>query len=484
MTMTRRGFCERAVLAMAAAALEEEARAAGAGGDSQSGLSAGVVGRMANEEIAHAIIGCRIRGRAHAEAFGRLPSVRVTHVCDPDRALARELAQQVERSSGQRPVVETDLRRVFGDAGVDTVSICTPNHWHALATLWALQAGKDVYVEKPLSHTIEEGQRMVAAVARSGRVCQVGTQNRSHRGIRQASEYVRSGRLGEVTLARTLVYGRRAPIGGPGSFALPPELDYNLWLGPGSGEHRDRPQLHYDWHWVWDTGNGELGNNNIHYVDLVRWVTGLQGPGEGVWSVGGRQGEPDAGQTPNTQMVVHRFGKVAVIQEVRGLPTKPFSETLKEGWIVYGTEGIVSGATRFDLNGQKIETFVGGLEDHFANFIDCVRRRAPDEVAAPVSEGHASTALCHLGNISQRVGEVLPVGEIERRLAAWAWHPAIEETFRGMLAHLAENQVDLERTPLTCGPVLEVTPEYRLVDHWEANRLLRRSYRAGFELPE
>lgn len=469
--ITRRHFCEQSILAVAAASLHQWT------GENPQASRCGP-----NETIRHAIIGCRIRGKAHAAEFAKLDGVSITHVCDPDRQLAEELADSVESSSGRRPKVVIDLRQVFESADVDTVSICTPNHWHALATVWALDAGKDVYVEKPLSHTVEEGLQMVAAVERTGRVCQVGTQNRSHAGIRAARDFVQSGGLGKITLARTIVYGRRNSIGAKGSYAIPAQVDYNLWLGPAADEPLTRPELHYDWHWDWNTGNGELGNNNIHYVDLVRWVLNLQGYGDDVLSVGGRLGYEDAGETPNTQMVVHRFGDLPVIQEVRGLPSGPFSAQVRDGWIVTGSEGFVSGASRFDPTGQLVETFPGAAENHFANFINCVRERTPQNVAAPVKEGHQSTALCHVGNISHRLGKSTPIREIQHQLQDWKLPAAASETLDRMIQHLNDNQVDIDRSPLTLGPLLELTPDGRFVNNSDADQLLTRTYRAPFSL--
>ena len=317
----------------------------------------------------HAVIGCRIRGRVHAKEFGRIPGVRVAYVCDPDRDLAEELAGQVEKEHGYRPQTVQDMRRIFDDKTVKTVSIAAPNHWHALAAIWAMQSGKDVYVEKPVSNTIEEGERMVQAARKLGRICQAGTQNRSVGAHAAIVDYLRAGKLGEVSLARTIIYGKRGAIGQRGTYPIPSNIDYNLWLGPASQLSLTRPQLHYDWHWVWDTGNGELGNNNIHYVDLVRWMLGLNGLGDSVWSIGGRLGYEDAGETPNTQMVVHTFGKQTIVQEVRGLKSGPFSEKFKAGWILYGTEGFIAGTSLFDPAGNLVQTFNGPSENHFANFI-------------------------------------------------------------------------------------------------------------------
>lgn len=477
MNLTRRGFCQQSFGTLAAAPLFS------ASGSVETRDLVEPIPTLVNDEISHAIVGCRIRGRAHAEAFARLAGVRVTQVCDPDRSLAEALADSLERTTQQRPTVFTDLRRLLDTPDADSVSICTPNHWHALATLWALQADKDVYVEKPLSHTVEEGERMVAAVARSGRICQVGTQNRSHAGLRAIRDFLQEGGLGPLQLARTLVYGRRDSIGPTGRYPAPPGLDYDLWLGPATGDHLNRPQLHYDWHWVWDTGNGELGNNNIHYVDIVRWLIGSEGPGDEVRSIGGRLKYPDAGETPNTQLVIHRFGNFPILQEVRGLPTGRLSTQVKDGWVIQGRDGFINGTSWYDPEGNLVKTFEGVLENHFANFIDCVRDRRADRLAAPVSEGHQSTMLCHIGNISHRVGQETAIAEIDESLRESAWHPAIPEAFERLVQHLRDNQLDPTETPLTLGAALKLTADQNFAAHDDANQLLSRSYRGPFQLP-
>jgi predicted dehydrogenase len=412
-----------------------------------------------------------------------MPGVRVAYVCDPDRDLAEELATQVEKEHGYRPQAVQDMRRVFDDKTVKTVSIAAPNHWHALAAIWAMQSGKDVYVEKPVSNTIEEGERMVQAARKLGRICQSGTQNRSVGAHAAIVDYVRAGKLGEVSLARTIIYGKRGSIGARGSYPVPPNIDHNLWLGPASQTVLTRPQLHYDWHWVWDTGNGELGNNNIHYVDLVRWMLGLNGLGDSVWSIGGRLGYEDAGETPNTQMVVHTFGKQTIIQEVRGLKSGPFSEKLKGGWILYGTEGIIAGTSLFDPSGNLVQTFAGPSVNHFANFIQAARSGRPEELKADIAEGHQSTSLCHVGNISHRLGETASPKEIEQFADGLALHPEVLATYSKMVAHLEENKVDLAKQRLTMGRRLQIRQgQVPFVDSM-ANDLVGREYRAPFVLP-
>ncbi len=475
-SINRRDFLEESMIATAAAA------AVAATGPTVRADEGG--GESANDTIHHAILGCRIRGRAHAKAFVSQPGVEVTYVCDPDRQLADELATSVEQQQGRRPKAVQDLREVFDDASVDTVSIASPNHWHALSAIWAMQAGKDVYVEKPVSNTILEGRRMVQVARETGRICQAGTQNRSSGSIAAAGRYIRDGKLGELTLARTIIYGRRGAIGKRGVYEVPPHVDYNLWLGPGTVETLTRPRLHYDWHWVWDTGNGELGNNNIHYIDIVRWVTGLNGVGDSVVSIGGRLGYEDAGQTPNTQMVVHTFGSLNVIQEVRGLKSDPFSDQFKSGWIVRGTEGFIAGSSRFDPDGNLVETFKGPGENHFANFIKAVRSGRRDDLNAEILEGHQSTALCHVGNISHRLGETASPDEIRRRLESYDLNEEVSKTLSRMLAHLRSNDVDLDATPLTAGPLLKLDAKReRFVDNPAANQLLTRTYRQPFVVP-
>lgn len=474
----RRDFFEQSLFAAAAAA------SVTLGGKGDRLLAQSPVGQGPNDTIHHAIIGCRIRGKAHAEEFGRIPGVKVHYVCDPDQDLADGLADQVEKKQGSRPQIVKDMRVIFDDPKIHTVSIAAPNHWHALAAIWAMQSGKDVYVEKPVCHNVVEGRRMVQVARKTGRICQGGTQNRSSGPLAEAADFIRDGKLGDISLARTVIYGRRGSIGGPGKCEIPPQVDFNLWLGPGTDEQPTRSQLHYDWHWVWDTGNGELGNNNIHMIDICRWLLGLEGLGDSVFSVGGRLGYEDAGQTPNTQIVAHRFGPKTIIQEVRGLKTEPFVKPAKSGYVIYGSQGIIADATLFTPDGELVRKFDRPGVNHFANFIDAVRSRRVEDLRAEISEGHQSTGLCHVGNISYRLGKSVSVPEIEARLAGPEIDPAVRETFAGMVDHLRENGVDLERTPLTLGPTLAIdAARERFVDSPEADALLSRTYRKPFVVP-
>lgn len=473
---TRRRFLEDSLLAAAATAaastLVPEVRAA----DAQRAA--------ANDEIQHAVIGCRIRGKVHAAEFGKQPGVNVAYVCDPDLQLAEELAEAVERQSGRRPKVVQDLRKIFDDPSVDTVSIAAPNHWHALAAIWAMQAGKDVYVEKPVSHNIAEGRRMVQAARKTKRICQGGTQNRSVGALKGAAEYLRAGKLGEVKLARTIIYGRRGSIGPKGTCQIPPKCDFNLWLGPGTEQPLTRANLHYDWHWVWDTGNGELGNNNIHMVDICRWLLGLEGLGDSVVSIGGRLGYEDAGETPNTQLTVHRYGPQTIIQEVRGLKSAPFSDKLKSGYVIYGSEGFIADGSLFDPDGKLVRKFEGKGDNHFANFIAAVRSGNPDLLNAEIEKGHVSTGLCHVANISHRLGTKASVRDIESHLQGPTYSDEVRATFARMIEHLRENGVKLDETTLVLGPDLKIdAAREQFVGNPAADALLAREYRKPFVVP-
>lgn len=475
---TRRQFFEESMIAAAAAA------SVATGTRPQRLLAQDAKVDAPNDRIRHAVLGCRIRGRVHAAQFGRQEGVEIAYVCDPDRTLAEELADTVEKDQGHRPRAVQDLRAVNDDPSVDTVSIATPNHWHALAAIWAMQSGKHVYVEKPVSHTVGEGRRMVQVAEETGRICQAGTQNRSSGALAAAAEFIRDGKLGEVTFARTIIYGQRGSIGPRGTYEVPAHVDYNLFLGPAAFEPLTRPRLHYDWHWDWNTGNGELGNNNIHYVDICRWTMGLTGLGNSVLSIGGRLGYEDAGETPNTQMVVHSFPTSTIVQEVRGLKTDPFSTKFQTGFIVHGSKGFIAGSSLFDPDGNLVQTFEGPSVNHFANFIQSVRSGRRDELKADILEGHLSSALCHVGNISYRLGKKLPPQEIAGKLETYALHDEVLRTFGRMVDHLRDNDVDLEQTQLTAGPLLSIdSDQERFTDSSEANSLLTREGRSPFVVP-
>jgi predicted dehydrogenase len=473
--ITRRRFLEDSVLAAAAAATASiPARAVAA---EQRAVSA-------NDRITVAIIGCGIRGKQHASELARLSDCEIAYVCDPDRERAAEVAADVVAKNRPQPKAVQDLRVVLEDKAVAAVFVATPNHWHALAAIWAMQAGKDVYVEKPVSHNVSEGRLIVQVARKLGRICQGGTQNRSNGALAEAIKYIHEGKLGEVNLARSIVYGRRGSIGGPGKYEIPAGVDYNLFAGPAPMSPLTRPKFHYDWHWFWDTGNGELGNNNIHSLDICRWGLRVTGLGRAVISYGGRLGYTDAAETPNTQVCVFDFGGKTIVAETRGLKTDPFNPNFKSGWIFKGTKGIIADTSLFDSDGKLVRTFEGKSQSHFANFLKAVRSRKVSDLNADILEGHQSTALCHIGNISWRLGQPSSPAGIQRALSGLKVHDDVLETFERTRKHLAENNVDLEKSKLTLGHALRLDSEKeKFLDNSNADTLLSREYRKPFVVP-
>lgn len=471
--LTRRAMLEESLLAMAAMAT---ASAAPVLGDEKPSTSP-------NERLSVAVIGVRGRGGDHARAFAARPDCQVTHICDCDREIGQRVAAKLSEQGKPVKFVE-DMREIFDDKSVDIVTIATPNHWHSLAAIWAMQAGKDVYVEKPVSHNVSEGRRMIQVSRKYGRICQGGTQHRSAGPNREAARYVQEGKLGEIKLARTAMYRSRRSMGPVGQYQPPASVNYDLWAGPAPMAPVTRQSFHYDWHWLWDYGNGELGNNSVHTIDALRLILDLKGLGRGVMCYGGRHFD-DAGQTPNTQVVIHDFGSLTVVNEVRNLKTA--APYLGGAVLVVGSEGyIASGLTScslYDPQGKLVRKFSERGQNHFANFLQAVRSRKREDQNADIVEGHLSTALCHLGNISYRLGQKASPAEIAKQLETLKVNDRVLETFGQVQEHLKQNGIDIEKQPLTLGPWLAVDSEKETFDSAAANELLTRPYRKPFVVP-
>jgi predicted dehydrogenase len=439
----------------------------------------------ANERLNIAVIGVRGQGGGHVSGYAGRHNCVVTHICDVDSAVVGPRIQSAAKAQGFEPTYVQDLRRIMDNRDIHAVSIATPNHWHALAAIWAMQAGKDVYVEKPVSHNVSEGRRMVEAARRYNRICQTGTQIRSQRGSIEAIEFLKSGKLGRIQVARGLCYKRRASIGrANGEQSIPDSINYDLWCGPAPRRPLSRLRLHYDWHWVWDTGNGDLGNQGIHQMDVARWGLGKTELARTSISVGGRFGYLDDGETANTQICTFDYGNAKLIFEVRGLET-PSYRNATVGNVFHCTEGILvftsySTAVALRPDGEVIRRFTGG-GDHFGNFIQAVRSRRREDLKADILEGHLSSALCHLANISYRLGRPTP---FQPRPGVYSDDEASNETLARTEEHLRANMVPLDRTNLIVGRRLTLDPQSEtFVNDAEANRLLTREYRKGFEVP-
>jgi predicted dehydrogenase len=409
----RRFLHDTAAIAAAFAALP--AGSARAGDDERSAPASPADTKPSgpNEALRVAVVGVRGRGMDHIEGFGQLKDVRITAICDIDQNVIGSAKRHIEERYGSPPRYYQDLRRLLEDKEIDAISVATTNHWHALATIWACQAGKDVYVEKPVSHNVTEGRRMVEAARKYKRIVQTGTQLRSHKGIQDAMAFIHSGRLGKVYMAKGLCYKPRGSIGHKPDSAVPPGVDYNIWLGPAPERPFNENRFHYNWHWFWDYGNGDLGNQGIHQMDVARWGLGKHEFPKAVLASGGRFGYSDDGQTPNTLHVSYEFGDCELQFEVRGLPTNNELK-VKIGDLFYGTEGILAVTSYtnwqayFGPNLEKGPSGTGG-GDHFANFVTAVRARDHKLLAADIEEGHLSSAYCHLGNIAYRLGRKVHV---------------------------------------------------------------------------
>jgi predicted dehydrogenase len=447
--------------------------------------------RGANDTVRVAVVGIRSQGKNHIGWFGKIPGVKVVAVCDADRSF---LDREKESFAKANEKVDTyvDYRKLLEDKSIDAVITATPNHWHALVTVWACQAGKDVYVEKPVCHNIWEGRRMVEAARKYNRIVQAGTQRRSDTGLREAIDYINQGNLGKVRLVRGFVYGRRDSIGKvDGPQPVPESVDYNLWCGPAPQTPLMRKNLHYDWHWVWPTGDGDFGNNGIHYIDICRWITGQDKLPPRVVSLGGRFGYIDDGATPNTQIVYLDYQPVPVLFELRNLPRARGDSAMdhyrgvRYGIVVDCEDGYFAGGWAYDRSGKRIKQFrLTEGEGHHENFIQAVRSRKVSDLNADVLEGHLSAALCHMGNISQRLGKQATREDILERFQGKA---ALGESFDRLQEHLLVNGVDIQQTPRILGPWLTMDPQTeRFTGDFaaEANKLVRGTYREPFVVPE
>ena len=405
-----------------------------------TGLTAAVAAGAAdkpNDKIVLAVMGLHGRGRGLLNGFCGFDNVEIAYLCDPDANVLPAAVKLVESKQKRTPRTEKDVRKVLEDKNVTALVVAAPDHWHALATVWACQAGKHVYVEKPVSHNLVEGRRMVEAARKYKCVVQAGMQRRSGAHYHSAADFVRSGKLGKVPFIRTWIAGNRKSIGHKKDGPVPAGVDYDLWLGPAPKRPFNANRFHYNWHWNWDYGTGELGNNGIHGLDVARMLLDLDAPTR-IAAGGGKFFYDDDQQTPDTQVVTFDYPHCTLIWEHR-IWSKTGVEG--EGWGVtlYGEKGTLV----FDKKGWHVNDGIKAGDKaaeierpHLKNFLDCIKEgKRPN---ADIEEGHKSTRLCHLGNIAYRTGRAL--------------------------------RFDAARETLVGDP--------------EAARLLGRSYRAPFVLPE
>jgi predicted dehydrogenase len=445
-----------------------------------------------NEKVRIACIGFNGRGMNHIESYAKMADVEIVALCDADSSLFPKGIAAIEKAGKPAPKTYQDIRKLLENKEIDAVSIATPNHWHALAAIWAMQHGKQVYVEKPVSHEVSEGRRMVEVSRKTGRLCQVGTQSHSSKAIIDAIAYMHEGNLGKIRLARALCYKRRKSIGKVAAAKAPPSgVDYDLWLGPAPMKPVMREQFHYDWHWQWDYGNGDLGNQGIHQMDIARWGLNKMTLPNGVMSLGGRFGYVDDGETPNTELSFFDYGDSHLIFEVRGLETDKLPPVkgapgVGVGNIFYGEKGVMSitdnygHAVAYDNDGNKLAEFNGG-GDHFRNFIQAVQSGKREDLHADIEAGHISSALCHLGNISYRLGSEQP---FDNKTGAFGDDKDALETIHRTAEHLITNGIVLADSKYMLGEKLRIDPSTEtFVGNRKANSMLTRHYREGFVVP-
>ncbi|WP_435010558.1 Gfo/Idh/MocA family protein [Tundrisphaera lichenicola] len=447
----------------------------------------------ANDAIRVGVAGLNGRGSSHVGAYSKMKNVEITYLIDPDSRTFDKHLKTIKSAGGSDPRTIKDVREALDDKNLDAISIATPNHWHALMTVWGCQAGKDVYVEKPCSHNVHEGRVAVEAARKYGRIVQHGTQGRSSKRWAEIAELVKSGHYGKLEASRGLCYKPRwqKPLGDIGfkpDSTPPAELDFNLWTGPATEHAFNANYVHYNWHWFWDFGNGDVGNQGVHQMDIARWMIPGAALPKSVQSVGGRFGYKDQGETPNTLVTAFDYGDTQLIFEVRGLKADAYLGE-KVGNILHLEAGTIAGGKFFPKGSDKAEALakVDSLDrepegDHFSNFIAAVRSRKVDDLNADIQEGHYSSALCHLANISYRTGE--PV-EFASQTQPFAEGCLGGEAFARMKDHLAtENGLQLSGESYRLGRKLDFDPKVEnFVGTPEANALLTRSYRKPFVVP-
>lgn len=358
------------------------------------------------------------RGKVHINNYAAIPNVRIKTICDVDERLFPGVVSTIEEKFGATPKTEVDFRRILDDKDIDAVSLATPDHWHALHTVQACQAGKDVYVEKPAHHNVSEGQKMIAAARKYKRVVQNGINPRSSKANKEAVKFIQEGRLGKVYMARGIVYRHRASIGHVDDSPIPQGVHWDTFLGPAPYRPFNENRYIYNWHWFWDTGTTEFGNNGIYRMDMARWAMNLNTHPVKVHCTGGKFCREDDQEVPNVMSAVYEYENGMILQnEVRSLYTNHEGPNGSEDCFIYGDKGwmtIKNGfKTYFGLKNEPgpslsdADMTAQEKSNNWKNFIDCVRSRKVEDLDCDIAEGHLSACIGHLGVISYRTGRKL-----------------------------------------------------------------------------
>ena len=440
------------------------------------------------------------KGKMDLRGFAAIPGVNIAAICDCDEDILRKEEQELKKENINVKTYK-DFRDLLDDKDIDAVVVTTPNHSHALITIMACQAGKHVYCQKPASHNIFEGRKMVEAARKYHRIVQVPHVPRMPLGYKEAFDWARNGNLGKIEYVHGINYRARLSIGKvPAPIPVPKSVDYNLWAGPAPMSEIRREYFHYDWHWNWETGNGDLGNNGIHYLDGCRMALGLDYLPSRVMSIGGRFGYIDDGQTPNTQLIYLEYDLAPIIFEVRGLPKDFYYR--KDDWeaknrismddclgvqigvVVHCKDGYTANNKAYDSTGRLLKTFESAFESDKENFINALRKNDPKVLYSDVEQGHLSAALAHMGNASYRIGKKSNPGEISERIKGNA---CLQESFDKFSTHLFANKIDWNKENVVLGPMLDFDRgSEKFVGEFadEANQLITRKYREPFVVPQ
>jgi predicted dehydrogenase len=494
---TRKEFLKSSLVGGGAALLAGHTRVYG-----QAGAGKG----SANGDIRVAVVGINAQGRGHMLDYcNKLKGAKLVAICDVDSDVLAKRKADCEKT-GVSPKTYGDYRKLLEAKDIDAVVLASPNHQHSLQTIWGLQAGKDVYCEKPLSHNVWEGRQAVEAAKKyTKNIVQAGTQNRSSEDIVDAIAYVKSGKIGKIQWARALCYKMRESIGKTtGPQAVPASINYDLWTGPAplTPPRRNSSKngtVHYDWHWFWNYGGGDITNQGIHQMDVARWFLGEPGLPPTVMSFGGRFGYQDDAETPNTLVSVLGYKAAPLIFEVRGLPMKAGMRAMDKyrgtdvgvvvqcegGYVTIGSNG---GAMVYGNDNKVMQRFAKNtLGQHRANFVKAVQNRKV--VHGLVEECHYSSALCHLANVSYLVGAEKSNQQLADAIKSDA---NTKDSFARMLDHLKVNSVNVDATKTVVGPLLQIDAKKEcftgsnktLVDAANKCPLTKRTGRGAFTIPD
>lgn len=453
----------------------------------------------ANEDLRVAVIGTGGRGGSHINGFAGAKGSRLVALCDADEKHVKGSASTVKKKFGYDVDTVVDYKELLDRDDIDAITIAAPNHWHSLMAIHGAEAGKHVYSEKPVCHNIWEGRQMVNAMKKNNVVVAGGFQNRSDKGLMEAIPQINDGKYGAITMARGLCYRNRNSIGKQDTPLSPPDsVNYDLWLGPAADIPMYRPRFHYDWHWVFNTGNGDMGNQGPHEMDLLRWALGDPTHPNKVISVGNRFAWDDAGDTPNLQIAHFDFGNdVPVLFEVRNLYQKGDKSQVGQykngpgvGIIITCEKGEFrggrGGGSFYSLDGEKLESFKGDAgSTHMQNFVDCVRNNTPDKLRSPIESAFYSSCMSHLANISVLTGRPAERSEVASTISSYE---PMGEVFDRFNAQLDVWEVDPANEKWHLGPELTFDGKAEKFTDGEnmakANDLVRREDRKGYEVPE